>query len=307
MDNQPRTDFEAVPGVADWQVKSFHHSFISWIDANFQALLSCKELLKMANELDITDSVDELQKEVEYLTKYINEKMWSEDDKYYYDRKGNGELLRVKSIVSYWGLLADGVPNERKANFIAHLENEKEFKRPHRVPSLSADHPDYSVNGSYWNGGVWASTNYMVIKGLSESGEEKLAYDIALNHYENMLEVYRRTGTFFENYAPESANPGEPAKDDFVGWTGIVPITVFIEYILGIQVHAEKDEIVWHINNLERHGIKRIPIGRNAYADLICEARSNENEKPSITIVSDKPIKLTVIYGDKKYMIGGKT
>ncbi len=211
MDNQPRTDLEAVPGVEDWQVETFHHGFMSWIDANFQSLLSCKELLKMARELDITDGVDELQKEVEYLTKFINEKMWSEEDKYYFDRRGNGELLKVKSIASYWGLLADGVPEERKADFIAHLENEKEFKRPHRVPSLSADHPDYSDDGAYWNGGVWAPTNYMVIKGLSECGREKLAHEIAINHYENMMEVYRKTGTFFENYAPESANPGNPA------------------------------------------------------------------------------------------------
>lgn len=304
MDNQPRADLEAVPGVEDWQIETFHHGFMSWIDANFQALLSCKELLKMAKELEITDGVAELEKEVEYLTRYVNEKMWSQEDKYYYDRKGNGELLKVKSIASYWGLLANAVPEDRKADFIAHLENEKEFKRPHRVPTLSADHPDYAADGAYWNGGVWAPTNYMVIRGLSECGEEQLAYDIALNHYENMMKVYHEKGTFFENYAPESANPGNPAKGDFVGWAGIIPITVLIEYVLGIQVHAEKNEVVWYVRNLERHGIKQIPVGRDAYADLICEARADENEKPKVTVKSDKPIKVTVVYGNNKFTIG---
>ncbi len=79
---------------------------------------------------------------------------------------------------------------------------------------------------------------------------------------------------------------------------------MLIEYVLGIQVHAEKSEIVWHVKNLERHGIKRIPVGRDAYADLICEARSGENEKPNITVKSDKPIKVTVICGDNKFVIG---
>ncbi len=118
------------------------------------------------------------------------------------------------------------------------------------------------------------------------------------------MEVYRKTGTFFENYAPESASPGNPAKSDFVGWSGIIPITVFIEYVLGIQVHAEKNEVVWYVRNTERHGIRRIPVGRDVYADLICEARSDENEKPNVTVTSDKPIKVTVIYGDNKFVIG---
>ena len=141
----------------------------------------------------------------------------------------------------------------------------------------------------------------MIIRGLTEIGKEQLAYDIALNHYENMLEVYRKTGTFFENYAPETADHGNPAKSDFVGWAGIIPITVFIEYILGIQVHAEKGEIVWYVRNLERHGIKKLPIGRDMYADLICEARNSSDEKPKIMLKADKPVKLTVIYGDNKF------
>lgn len=301
MDNQPRHDFSATPGVIDWQVESYHHGFMSWIDANLQALLTCKELLKMARELEITDGVEELEKEAEFLTKFVNEKMWSDEDEFYHDRKMNGELLDVKSIAAYWALLAEAVPEERKADFIAHLENEKEFKRPHRVPSLSADHPEYRDNGDYWNGGVWPPTNYMVMRGLTECGEEELAHEIALNHYENMMKVYHNTGTFYENYAPESATPGKPSKADFVGWTGIIPITVFFEYILGIKVYAERNEIVWNVRNLEKHGVMKLPIGRDATVDLVCEARDSADEQPKITAKADKPVKVTVIYSDKKF------
>ena len=35
------------------------------------------------------------------------------------------------------------------------------------------------------------------------------------------------TGTVWENYSPDAATPGEPAKPDLVGWTGIVPIVYF--------------------------------------------------------------------------------
>ena len=42
----------------------------------------------------------------------------------------------------------------------------------------------------------------MVITGLLQQGYRKLAYEIARNHYDNVLKVYKNTGTFWEYYAP---------------------------------------------------------------------------------------------------------
>ena len=95
-------------------------------------------------------------------------------------------------------MLANLVPKERLDAFVAHLENENEFKRPHRVPTLSADHPAYRADGGYWCGGVWAPTTYMVLKGLRKNGYDNLAYDIACNHLENVVSVFRQTGTLWE-------------------------------------------------------------------------------------------------------------
>ena len=41
----------------------------------------------------------------------------------------------------------------------------------------------------------------MVITGLLQQGYRKLAYEIARNHYDNVLKVYKNTGTFWEYYA----------------------------------------------------------------------------------------------------------
>lgn len=303
MDNSPRFDMSRVACPEDWRVGTFHHSFMSWIDANAQAIMSCKYLLKMAKELDIEDGVEELEKEVEFLTKFVNDNMWSEEDKYYYDLKADGSLLKAKTIASYWVLLADIIPEDRLEGFVAHLENEKEFKRPHRVPTLSADHQNYAERGDYWNGSIWAPTNYMVLRGLTENGEHELAHEIAVNHYENMLKVYKDTGTFWENYAPEYAERGQTSRGDFVGWAGIIPITVFIEYVLGIQIMAEKKEIVWRINNLEKHGFNRLPIGRDLYVDLLCEERKSLSDKPVVTVKCAEDIKVTVIYDGKSFEI----
>lgn len=50
----------------------------------------------------------------------------------------------------------------------------------------------------------------MILCGLSANGKEKLAKDIAECCYQNAMEVYRKTGTFWENYAPETATAATP-------------------------------------------------------------------------------------------------
>ena len=77
----------------------------------------------------------------------------------------------------------------------SHLENPAEFNRAHRIPALSADDPHYCRTGDYWCGGVWAPTNYMVLKGLDEAGCGDLAHQIALNHNENVVRVFELENT----------------------------------------------------------------------------------------------------------------
>ena len=52
------------------------------------------------------------------------------------------------------------------------------------------------------------------------------------------------------------------------------------------------------MNRLEEHGIKKLPTGRDSYVTLMCKARKSQDEKPEITVESDKPIKVKVIYGE---------
>jgi len=211
-------------------------------------------------------------------------------------------LSGVKSIGAYWALLADIVPAERLPRFIAHLENPKEFKRPHRVPTLSADHPEYTESGGYWKGSVWAPTNYMVLKGLHKVGYHALAHEIACNHLDNAVKVFNETGTVWENYSSEFVKPGSPAKSDFVGWTGLIPVAVLIEYVFGIHADAEHDEIVWRVNLTEKHGMEQYPFG-GRFVDLICEAREDTKAEPVITVKCDSPVRVRVIWEGGEKMI----
>ena len=298
MDNQPRQ-----PEGYDVLVS---HGFMSWIDACAQMYLSGVMLLRMAKELCLEEEAAWLREEAKMLYKTVNETMWSEQDGFYYDKRRDGSLSSVKSVGSYWTLLADMVPEERMDAFVAHLDNEKEFKRPNRIPSLAADTPGYNPeNGGYWLGGVWAPTNYMTLKGLAAHGYDKLAYEIALDYLNAVVSVYNETGTVYENYSPEGARPGSAAPD-FVGWTGLAPISVAFEYVLGIRPDAKERTVTWHINRLERHGIENYPFC-DATMDLICEARTSAADKPVVHIRSDKPVTVRLIWNDQSEIYHCKT
>lgn len=291
MDNQLRMPPEFNDRIS--------HAFMSWIDACAQQYLSASLLIKMADVLDRRDEVKWLEEELELLKNTINNTMWSEEDAYYYDKRRDGSLTGVKTVGSYWTLLSDLVPEERLEAYISHLDNEEEFKRPNRVPSIAANDPGYEPpEGGYWRGGVWAPTNYMVLKGLEKHGYNKLAYEIASDYLGCVVKVFNEEDTLFENYSPEDAAPGH-ARRDFVGWTGLAPISIMFEYVFGIKADAQNKKITWHVNLTDRHGIENYPLG-DATVDLICESRKSSDEEPKITVKSDKPITLEIICNGKK-------
>jgi hypothetical protein len=118
----------------------------------------------------------------------------------------------------------------------------------------------------------------MIVQGLENYGYTDLARQIALNHLHNVVEVYKQTGTLWENYAPQSIAHGKPSKGDFVGWTGIGPIAFLIEYIIGIRANAPDNVITWHINTTKRVGIENFWFGAKTVS-LVCEEANSTGQR----------------------------
>jgi len=311
MDNLPR--------VKNGDHVNWGNGHMVWVDATFQAILSAKILLRMAVLLKREIEVQDLQEEIEHLTEYANQCLWNEKLNFFCDRFADGELSTVKHIGAYWALLGECTRETYAPSFVAHLENPSEFNRVHRIPALSADDPDYRSTGDYWCGGVWAPTNYMVLKGLSSIGRTDLAHEIAKNHLDNVVRVFESdthwTGaeqfrqffnlthlefddkhTLWENYAPDSIEPGGHSKPGYVGWTGLPPIAVLLEDVFGIVPDATSKQILWHVHLLEEHGVQRYPFGLDGLLDLKCHRRNSQLERPWIEIHSNVPVTLRVIW-----------
>ena len=293
MDNLPRMQ----PGYNE----ALSHGHMVWCDACMQELMNCRLLTEMAKTLGREEDAAGLREEYDSLLRVVNDILWDEDTAFYYDQWKNGELNRVKHIGAFWALLAQIVPEDRSQRFIAHLTNEKEFAAPCMIPALSQDHPDFDPDGDYWNGGVWAPTDYMVLSGLDRYGRFDLSHKIAVNFLENVVGAFNDSGTVFENYAPfpdQNGRPhkGDPARADFVGWTGLAPISVLFEFVFGIKPDAKHNVIRWHINLTDRHGIENYPFGTEATLSLICEARESEQDEPAVHITSDRPVTVEIFW-----------
>lgn len=263
---------------------------MSWIDITLQQVLSAKLLIKMAEVLHHEEDVEGLRHEVVYLTRYVNQNMWEPTTFFYYDRFSDGILSKVKSIASYWAMLADVIPMDKEQAFIAHLSSISEFDRKHRVASLSADTPEFDPGGGYWKGSVWAPTNYMVLRGLTQLGEDSLAYEIARNHLDNVVHVFSETGTLFENYAPDIIKGND--RKDFVGWTGIVPITVLFEYVFGLRPDVPQQRLVLDVRILDEYGVRNYPFGKNGTITVQVDKRKSLLDKPKVNITSTIPFTL---------------
>ena len=282
----------------------YDHGHMIWVDACMQELNACNILLKMSDVLGRSEFVPELTEERDRLFKVINEKLWDDETKFYYDLRKDDTFNGVKHIGAFWSLIAKCLPADRAEDFIAHLNNENQFKTEHRVPTLSKDHAEYKSDGGYWRGSVWAPTNYMVLKGLDEYKKYNLAYDIACSHLDAAVSVFKDTGTLFENYAPEFKNgkavKGGSSMGDLVGWTGLIPISIMFKYVFGIKPDANENKITWHVNLTDRHGIEKYPFGTQGELTLMCEKRNCVEEKPIITVESNVPLTVEIIWNNGK-------
>jgi hypothetical protein len=121
------------------------------------------------------------------------------------------------------------------------------------------------------------------------SGRHALAHEIAMNHLENVGRVFERTGTFWENYEPETAAPGHPAEADYVGWSGLSPINILLEDVTGIMVDWPQSRVIWdrRYKTNAFFGVRNYPIGKDGIMDLI-------GDKETVTITTSLPLTLVI-------------
>ena len=200
------------------------------VDMSAQMALFAEHLITIAELIHTKNDIAAYRLFYDQTKNAINQFCWNEEDGFYYDL-GYGKQIKRKHIGMFWVLMAGIVPKDKLPKVLAHLTDKNQFWRKFPIATTPADEPEFSPDGGYWHGSVWAPTNYMVIKGLLRYNKKQLATKLAKQYYWCVAEVYKQTKTFWENYAPDTLTKGNPSRPDFCGWTGIVPIALYHEFI----------------------------------------------------------------------------
>lgn len=282
MDNIVRSD-------AKGYSPSFEHGHLSFVDVTLQQVFDAKNLLAIAKVLE-KDPPQDLVDEISSLTRIANERMWDPEAGVYKDLDRAGSRVGCAHVGGFWAFLAGVASQEKGAKMIAELEDPARFAAPCGTRSTVRGGPGYEPDGgSYWCGGVWAITDYAIVKGLDEVGETDAAFRLAKRQVEAFAKVYDETGTVWESYDPERVAQGKlcgkDVRRDFVGFSGVAPIALLIEDVFGITV--ENGEVAVRPKLTERYGIRNLVLANGERVSIEVEARKSADEKPVVHITKE--------------------
>ncbi len=303
MDNTPRKDV----GKA------------AWIDFSSQQALAALYINKIAEKTGNKKIEKEFAEHYAHIKNLINKLLWDNKTGFYYDLTEHDSLSHTIHVGAFWTLLSEIAPKQYLKLLLNHLKNPNEFWRKHLIPTLAANQPEYDSSGHYWLGSIWAPTDYMVIQGLKKYNQNSLADSIASNFLSDVSNIYfyfkpetekiafeERYNddykTIWECYSPDFERPATRwdntfySRQDFVGWSGIAPISLLIENVLGLEILGYKNLIRWTLKRNDTFGIKNIQL-INQKVSLICEPHGT---KQKVTINCEHPFSLEIIRGKVK-------
>ncbi|MBI9103536.1 MAG: hypothetical protein JEY99_14045 [Spirochaetales bacterium] len=202
----------------------------------------------------------------------ISSQMWDEETGLYLDLDKNGEKLKVKTIASFWPLLAE-IPNEARANaMIDHLRNPETFGIDNPFPSLAADEPLFDEMGHGCRGSVYPHFNFIIIKGLEKYAQYELARECAIRHLYFMLDTLhpeKVKGNIYEAYLPLKDGPAQWPENKnfprplFLPFAALASITLIIENVIGLYISLPRKTVDWLMPSLEIMGIEDLSLKRN--------------------------------------------
>jgi neutral trehalase len=277
------------------------------VDFNTQQAINALYMSELGDILNDKEISFKYKRHYFSLKTRINNLMWNEDDGIYYDLDKHQEQVKIKTIASFWPLLAE-LPNEAKAEkIIAHLKNPDTFGIEHPFPTLAAGEAGFDKQGLACKGSVYPCFTFMIIKGLEKYAAYDLARESAIRHLYYMLDSLhpegKEKGSVWEAYAPRSEGaakwPGHPhfPRPLFLTYTALSTISLMIENVVGLYISLPRKTVDWIIPTLEIMGIENLSLKRN----LITILSSKSGRGWEIRLESEKLYYFTIdIIGKKK-------
>lgn len=295
-----------------------------WVDMSSQMALFAQDLAQIAAICGDSTATQKYRAKYLQIKTVVQTRLWDENSGFFYDIDSQGHLYKTKLISGFWPLIAGLATVEQMEALIGHLQEPREFQRPHLFPSLAANEPEYQRQGAYWRGSVWGDQVFMIVKGLKRYGQYDLSSQAAWNHLINIERVYshfvpdtaliekrqrtRITKTIWEAYAPEKEEPATRwdakylCRPAYVARSGFGPVAMFLEDVLGFEADAPADVLTWRLWLLNEHGIKNFVFGNNLIT-IWCEKRESITAPLKIHGYTSSPCTLRLWVGERTHTI----
>lgn len=263
----------AVPAEATMMANSPRKRLNYPVDFNAQMAINALYMSALGDILNDKEISFKYKKQYFSIKTRINTMMWNEEAGFYFDLDRKETQIEVKTIASFWVLLAE-IPNENKANrLIAHLKDPDSFGTENPFPTLAASEPMFDTKGKGARGSVYPCFTFMVIKGLEKYARYDLARECAIRHLYYILDTLhpegKKPGNIYEAYQPRSEGPASwPGKEGFprplfLPYVALASITLMIENVIGLYISLPRKTVDWIVPTLEIMGIEGLSLKRN--------------------------------------------
>lgn len=252
------------------------------IDFNAQMALAYNYMNVLASYVNNRNLIFKYAKAYYNLKSLINKHFWDPEDKMYYDLGSQCEFMRVKTLASYWTLLAKISNNVQVHSMVSYLKDPDYFYSENPFPTLAMNENLYAPQGMGFRGGVYPMFTYMVIKGLELYEKYEFARESALKHIYAIFDTWLATskknngsGIFFEAYQADGKTHAQPSskanpiRENYIATAAVSIVSLIIENVIGIHLSTPRKIVVWVISNLEAMGIESLKLNKNNISILI--------------------------------------
>ncbi len=212
MDNSPRFDEAESMTAVD---------LASYLAGEYRALE------KLAKAIDRRSDVEEWRYRHLRIAEAVNEQLWDDEDRFYYDLDENGRFIPVKTTAGFMPLHGRIADRDQAEALRIHLTALHEFWTPVPLASVSQDEEQFS--NDMWRGPVWTNINVLIAQALLGYGFLEEAGSLTRRSVEEITRWYSKTGCFYEYYdatgqaaPPDLPRKGAPGAQGGVGF-GVVP------------------------------------------------------------------------------------
>ncbi len=182
-------------------------------------------LSRIAREVGDHGTADRLAVEHERMSNLINERLWSENDGIYLNRRWDGTFVRRLAPTLFYPLTGRVADTARARRIVAeHLLNESEFWGEHVIPSIARNDPAYA-DQAYWRGRIWGPMNWLVYEGLAAYGYNDEARELGRRSLRTFLTEWLEESHVHENYNAETGE-GDDARysEPVYFWGGLLAL-----------------------------------------------------------------------------------